>query len=776
MLTAALAWLLVLEALGLVGWPLAWAVFRPLAGRAYPLAKVLGVFLAGYLFWLGASLGLWPNRAPGAWAAVVLAALLAGGLGLAARRRGDGPGPGAWLWRRRAQVLAWEAGFVLAYALWLWLRAHAPAVSHTEQPMDLMLLWSLWESPGLPPGDAWLAGHGVGYYYLGHLLLSLPGRLAGVGPELGYNLGQAGWWALLTTGAGGLAAELTALAGRGRAARAGAAGLGALFLGMMANPAGVWDAMGQWVTPRAWWWWSATRVLGDQGPDGRAREMISEFPFFSYFLGDNHAHVLAAPLGLLLLGLLLARLARAWAASPLPAGAGFRRALAGLAGPAWSGPAAWALAGLTAGAFAAANAWAWPGWWLVAGLSLAAGAWRLAGVRGLAPAAALLALLLAGSLLAFLPYFRHAASQELLPALNLDFGQSLPRWLAHTGFLLAWTGMLCRLAWRGAPPSLRVWAGGVGLFVVLPAAGLALAGFWAGQAGAGGVWAGWARPGVLVVSGLGLALAAALLWPRLAPGEREEPGAAWLVAALIWAGAGLLLLWLPEMVYLSDMFANRMNTVFKFYYQAWLLLAVAGAAGMAVSLARPATRPLALGVLAFSALGLAYPLTAAWELVRQPPPGGLSLSTDAALAQTAPDELAAVRWLRTHASPGAVVAQAPGASYQEADNRPSTRTGLPALLGWEGHEHQWRGHGLGPELAARRRDLAAIYQAPNPARLREVLRRRGVAYVYLGPRERQTYHLAPGEDGLVGRVLTPCFTSGAVRLYAAPGAKCGGRP
>ena len=39
---------------------------------------------------------------------------------------------------------------------------------------------------------------------------------------------------------------------------------------------------------------------------------------------------------------------------------------------------------------------------------------------------------------------------------------------------------------------------------------------------------------------------------------------------------------LPEFVYVRDLFGTRMNTVFKLYYQGWLLLGIGSAYGIAM--------------------------------------------------------------------------------------------------------------------------------------------------------------------------------------------------
>ena len=61
----------------------------------------------------------------------------------------------------------------------------------------------------------------------------------------------------------------------------------------------------------------------------------------------------------------------------------------------------------------------------------------------------------------------------------------------------------------------------------------------------------------------------------------------WVVFALALAAVGFFLLGGAELFHIADQFGNRMNTVFKFYYQAWLMLGIAGAIGMYYILAAP---------------------------------------------------------------------------------------------------------------------------------------------------------------------------------------------
>ena len=120
------------------------------------------------------------------------------------------------------------------------------------------------------------------------------------------------------------------------------------------------------------------------------------------------------------------------------------------------------------------------------------------------------------------------------------------------------------------------------------------------------------------------------------------------------------------------------------------------------------------GAVLARAGALAYPVAGWWART-----GGLrgdpTLDGMRWLERSAPGDAAAIRWLREHAAPGAVVLEAVGDDYSpDGHARISTFSGRPTVLGWAGHELQWR-HDPG----TRRADVERIYRWPDvgpPAR------------------------------------------------------------
>ncbi len=321
-------WYIAVEALGVLALPLAARLFARLPDGGYCSSKILGILLVGFVLWTGTAYGLLRNELGGAVLAALIVGLVSASVGRSALRRAlRGRGPLVDGLRRRGVVIvATEALFFLGFAGWALVRAHDPDASHTEQPMDLLFLPAVWNSPSFPPQDPWLAGYAISYYYFGYWLLATVARLAGQPPQMAYNLGQACWFGLLLIGCWGIGFNLAALgrgysvaSPRGRAAMA-AGFLAALAVALIGNLQGVLDAIrvgsalvaargageaggGASGIGAAWWWWPSSRVVNDRDLLGRPVEIIDEYPFFSYLLGDNHPHVLAMPIVLLVVTL-----------------------------------------------------------------------------------------------------------------------------------------------------------------------------------------------------------------------------------------------------------------------------------------------------------------------------------------------------------------------------------------------------------------------------------------------------------------------------------------
>lgn len=732
-------WWLALQAMAIAVWPLTRGLFKRLGDAGWGLAKVCGLALVGLIHWQACYYGLWSNDAAGIWLALGAALVLS-----LVWTRGSA-GPWKWLARHWRYALIVELVFLAAFLGWAWLRSAAPGLTHTEQPMDMMILSSIWVSPQAPPQDAWLAGYGLSYYYLGHWFMAAVGRLAAVGPALSYNIGQCAWFALVVTGCLSLGRNLALSLGLGRW-RAWTAGvlavLAACFSGNIKAAllaTGIMDKDPSW-------WFNATRVIVDHLPGGKTLSVIDEFPFFSFYLGDNHAHVLALPLSLLIISLALSA---ALAPRPEP-GASRIRSFFNTFTPL---PGGFILVLILASLPLAANAWDCAGLWPLLILAVFIGSWGGLTRRTIMAVVAALALVLVAALTC-LPYLATTES-PLSGAINNLFTPSDPvQLLMAMGLPLVGALTLLFSSWPTLRPDRRLLAMGAALTFGIPLA--ALLGSSLARSSMG-LW--WRQPVSFFIIGLPLVLGAAMLLKNL---DREKPHQGWSFAVLL-AMVGLALIMAPEVVYLRDAFGARMNTAFKFHYQAWLMLAIAGGVGAASWRGVPGKLTAGLWV-ALVFFGLSYAAVLSWPLLKPHQPQSRTLDPIKAIEHFQPDLAKTIRWIQANTEPGQAIIQAKGKPYHWADNAISSFTGRPAPMGWLGHQWQWRGGKLGPRLKMINTALVLVYKGFSAKDMLTAAADLGGDMVLVSPKERRVYHLPPYGHTL-SRLGHLMFKSGEYELY-----------
>lgn len=558
------------------------------------------------------------------------------------------------------------------------------------------------------------------------------------------------------------------------------------------------------ITPtRYLWWWRASRVVQDYNFIGDPLEIIDEMPSFSYVLGDLHPHVLAMPFAMLTI--LLA----------LNLYLGGSRGKISLGKPSSTqltlhlNLPSFVLAAVVLGGMAFLNTWDFPIY--VALFTGAYTLWRAqeSGVIGSSRSGwnrerlkdfitMGLALGIGGGL-SYLPFYVGFSSQAggILP--NLIYPTRGAHLWVMFGLMFLPIGAFLVYLGRsiGVQPTpgsseyapvrlaisvvIALWLLSLLLSLVittLPVLGdLYMGSLAAGDLGSLFMEAirrrlvnlgGWVTLAALLAASLIFLVRAGQQVGITGEDEKDEntsgfPASHIFTLLLILTGT-LLVLW-PEFFYIRDQFGWRINTIFKFYYQAWLIWGIAAAYSIVVlmeTLSRRWDMLFRLGVVLLLGAGLVYPVLGFWTKTEGfYPSQGWTLDGAAYMQRQSPEEMAAIRWLQ-NAPPGVVV-EAVGGSYS-AFARVATLSGQPNVLGWPGHESQWRGGAK--EMGSREADIELLYRSNRWEEVQVLLERYHIRYVYVGSLERSQYKV---NDEKFNRFLPVVFEQGSVKIFEVPG-------
>jgi uncharacterized membrane protein len=271
-----------------------------------------------------------------------------------------------------------------------------------------------------------------------------------------------------------------------------------------------------------------------------------------------------------------------------------------------------------------------------------------------------------------------------------------------------------------------------------------------------------AVPGTLITLFILLVLGLGIIFSKRTSNDKKVDGSINIpnhfVILLVLGGTALTLF--PEFVFLRDLFGYRINTIFKFYYQAWLLWSIAAAYGMIQLLQikrSPAWYAIFISLVISFTMALFYPVISIQSKTNNfSREAGMTL--DGAYIFSGTDTLA-VEWLR-QAPPG-VIGEAVGGSYSTPHARMATYSGKPNVLGWDFHEIQWRG---GSELVMpRKQDMATLYCTHHWDTAKLILEKYAIRYLVVGDIERSTYE--KGTDTCTNGLSEEKFIENMVLVY-----------
>ena len=769
-------WYLFILILGLLTYPIVRLALPGLGDKGYPLSRALGLILFGFLCWASGSFGVPVTRVN---VGVMFALLVVAGLSLGWMQRDELFAE----WKSKKRYFLMIEGLFLAFFLFdLLIRIGNPDLWHPakggERPMDFSFFNAILKSTSFPPYDPWFAGGYINYYYYGFVLVGMPVKLLGIVPTIAYNFILPTLFAMVAMGAfcigwnlvngnrkletanenesqktifdfrfiaGLLAALLMVVLGNLGTVRM-------VYQGFeeMAAPGGkidnanlpqriVWavEGLGKAVVGqplpygRGDWYWDPSRVI----PPGPGNE-ITEFPFFTFLYSDLHAHMMVMPIALFVV---------AWALSIVLARARWRNKK--------SAALSFLIGGLAIGALYPTNLSDIYTYLPLALAALAYAIWNYADVADLSwvrdiPAWIKKLALIIGAcvLLTVLSYglyepYRATYNQgytwvDSWTASHTPIWSYLTHWGVFLFLITMWLAWETR-QWMAETPVSAL--NKLRRYQVLIEADIAIFLMALLYLAYSQVEIGWVALPLAIWAGV------LLLRPNLPDVKR---------VVLFWIGTALMITIMVELVAVRGD-VGRMNTIFKFYLQAWLLLAVSsGAAFVWIAQELYQWSPnwrnfFQVGTSLFLAGAFAFTLTATFDKVSDRMTNGVPLTLDSitymqysqyadyGVTMDLVHDYKAIRWMQDHVQGSPVIVEANCPEYRWC-TRFTIYTGLPGVVGWNWHERQQRT--LTPQLVEDRvNEVDSFYTTTDVQAALAFLKKYNVKYIIVGQLERAEY-------------------------------------
>lgn len=667
-------WWIMFFILGIIFLPLTVKLFNNFFDKGYALSKVLATLLVSYSVWLISSFKILSFDY--FTVTVVVAAALVINIIVAKRVK--------FIFHTKPFIhifILEEILFLAGLIFWAYVRAHEPSIHGLEKYMDFGFINSILRSQHFPPADLWLTPHSINYYYFGHLTAAVLTKISGIDPAIAYNLTLSSLFAITISASFSIGANIYHFLSPKNFKKIITTGILASVLVTLGGNLHTIYAFFANYTPAEnpvpfWTLKPEFNLLGYWYPNATRFivNTIHEFPIYSFVVADLHGHVLNIPFVLLIIALLLQVFFSTNSATHR-----------------W----VYVLFGLLIATSLMTNVLDGPIYLLVLAVML-----FLTNIRKYQTL---------GNPLKLLKVSLKESSSTILIVLITAILFSLPFWFQFKPFASG-IGLLCA-------PKFLTDTGKFGPFL-----------FEADHCSRSPLWM------LAILYGFPIATSLTFLYKLIKVKFSEWSDSDYLAITMVIAA--LILITIPEFFYAKDIYPAhyRANTVFKFGYQAFMILAITSAYMLRRIIDQKAYLPKFLLLVLF-ALVATYPYFAINSYY-----GGLKnykgLDGLTYLNDSYQDDYKAILWINQNIQGQPVILEAQGDSYTDFA-RVSANTGLPTVIGWPVHEWLWRGSY--DEAGKRSTEVASIYQEYSPDQTEEMIKKYKISYVFIGALERQKY-------------------------------------
>ncbi|MDO9546399.1 MAG: DUF2298 domain-containing protein [Pelolinea sp.] len=765
-LVTVIIWYVSITIFGWMMYPITRLGFKGLKTKGWAITRIVALVLLTFFVWIMGSIGVQIERATIAACAIVLL-LINGALFHIDRKCIIEEITNNW------KTIVFIEGFSLAFFIFfILIRIGNPDLWHPykggEKPMDFAYFNAVIKSTTFPPYDPWYSGGYINYYYWGFLLAAVPTKLMGIVPSIAYNLILPSFFSFTAMAAyciginlpyneksnshrsfkkeirsGLIAAIFMLIIGNLGTVKMSVQGF--QRLAEAANPVFSGNAFNGIKTffegiklflvqgkfnyyPGDWYWIPSRAIPG---------EPITEFPYFTFLYGDPHAHLFALPITLIAL---------AWTISLLAERMHYEKK--------WVFPAKLLIGGIIIGSLRPTNTWDYP-----VSLFIACAGLVFSYLKYVVPSPKLFPKLsqknrrvLLGFVVAiafgllsyylFIPFTKWYGQGYTA----IDFWKgdktSIGSYLTHWGFFvfIVFSWLINELIdWMKETPlsdinkyyPYRKKISVLIIFVLILLVVMVYIGV---------------VVGILIIPVL---LILSLLIFRKKYSDKEK-----FILLLSCIGLGLTLL--VELIVLSGDI-GRMNTVFKFYLQAWTCLSLSSSwyiyqlilsskkykENNYLSAWRTFAILLFISVLMFPIIASADKITDRMSPQVPITLDGMEYMRYSSYLENSKEldlrqDYDLIRWMQENISGTPTIIEANVPEYRWG-NRISIYTGLPSVIGWNWHQRQQRVINPSEWVFNRVEDVEKFYSGTELSTALDLVDKYNIEYIVVGQLERAIY-------------------------------------